>query len=349
MSEQPKVIIRCLVYNHEPYLRDCLEGFVMQKTNFPFKAVVHDDCSTDGSAAIIREYAEKYPHIIEPIFETENQYSKRDDSLGRVMDAATLGRSPYIAYCEGDDYWTDPLKLQKQVDYMDAHPECSMTCTNAQILTPKGALEEAHLKRMNWPRPVQEGKLRLEDVIIKGGSYIFTCSIVCRESIIPELRKYAVKCDVGDFPLQIFSALKGDVFFFSDKMCIYRYCCPSSWSGNRTPETIMFSTIEDYCSLKVHPDVGQQANNVFFALIYIRKYRKKILAEVGHAIKYDYLKDYKRDKENIMFHIRRLMIYPYYPLKGIEKYVLPCWHPYVVLFKVMRFSFSIVKRLAYKR
>lgn len=94
MEDQLKVIIRCLVYNHEPYLRDCLEGFVMQQTNFPFKAVVHDDASTDNSAAIIREYAEKYPHIIEPIYETENQYSKHDRSLGRIMNAATLGRSP---------------------------------------------------------------------------------------------------------------------------------------------------------------------------------------------------------------------------------------------------------------
>ncbi len=111
MNEQPKVIIRCLVYNHEPYLRDCLEGFVMQKTNSPFKAVVHDDASTDNSAAIIREYAEKYPHIIEAIYETENQYSKRDGSLGRVMAEATLNRSSYIAYCEGDDYWINPYKL----------------------------------------------------------------------------------------------------------------------------------------------------------------------------------------------------------------------------------------------
>lgn len=76
MSLAPIVAIRCTVFNHEPYLRDCLEGFVMQQTNFPFVAIVHDDASTDGSAAIIREYAEKYPHIIKPIFETENQFSK---------------------------------------------------------------------------------------------------------------------------------------------------------------------------------------------------------------------------------------------------------------------------------
>ena len=92
MQEQPLVSIQCLVYNHEPYLRQCLDAFVMQKTNFKFEAIVHDDVSTDGSAAIIREYAEKYPDIIKPIFETENQYSKHDGSLERIMHDACKGK-----------------------------------------------------------------------------------------------------------------------------------------------------------------------------------------------------------------------------------------------------------------
>lgn len=125
------VSIRCLVYNHEPYLRQCLEGFVMQKTNFRFEAIVHDDASTDGSAAIIREYAEKYPDIIKPIYETENQYSKHDGSLSRIMKEACCGK--YIAMCEGDDYWIDPLKLQKQVDFMESHPDYSMCFHRARI------------------------------------------------------------------------------------------------------------------------------------------------------------------------------------------------------------------------
>ena len=108
------VAIQCAVYNHEPYLRDCFEGFVMQKTNFRFVAIVHEDCSTDHSADIIREYEAKYPNIFRPIYETENQYSKHDGSLERVMnDAIDATGAKYIAMCEGDDYWTDPLKLKK--------------------------------------------------------------------------------------------------------------------------------------------------------------------------------------------------------------------------------------------
>lgn len=125
-TKPPLLAIKCLVYNHEPYLRQCLEGFVMQRTTFPYIAVVHDDASTDQSAAIIREYAEKYPDIIRPIYEEVNQYGK--GTIGPIMDAAIPESVRYIAMCEGDDYWTDPDKLQRQVDFLEAHPEYSLCC-----------------------------------------------------------------------------------------------------------------------------------------------------------------------------------------------------------------------------
>lgn len=128
----PKVVIQSIVYNHEKYIRDALDGFVMQKTNFPFVALVHDDASTDATARIIQEYALKYPDIIKPIYESENQYSKQDGSLENIINDATCALSPqYIALCEGDDYWTDPLKLQKQVDFLDSHPDYTMCFGNA--------------------------------------------------------------------------------------------------------------------------------------------------------------------------------------------------------------------------
>lgn len=123
-SNSVVVSIQCTAYNHEKYIRDALEGFVMQKTNFRFEAIVHDDASTDGTAAIIREYAEKYPDIIKPIYETENQYSKHDGSLQKIMNEACKGK--YIALCEGDDYWIEPYKLQKQFDFLESHTDYSM-------------------------------------------------------------------------------------------------------------------------------------------------------------------------------------------------------------------------------
>lgn len=122
------VTIQCFTYNQESYIRECLDGFVMQKTNFRFEAIVHDDASTDGTVDIIREYEKKYPDIIKPIYETENQYSKHDGSLGRIMDEHTHGK--YIAVCEGDDYWIDPLKLQKQVDFLETYLDYGLVHTN---------------------------------------------------------------------------------------------------------------------------------------------------------------------------------------------------------------------------
>lgn len=116
-KDSPLVTIQCLTYNHEPYIRQCLEGFVMQQTDFCFEVIVHDDASTDGTANIVRKYAEMYPNIIKPILEIENQWSKNDGSLERIMKEHTHGK--YIALCEGDDYWIDPYKLQKQVDIME--------------------------------------------------------------------------------------------------------------------------------------------------------------------------------------------------------------------------------------
>ncbi len=124
-KQKPLVSICCLTYNHAPYIRECLDGFIMQQTSFPFEVLVHDDASTDGTQDIIREYEAKYPDIMKPIYQTENQYSKGVKVSLTYNFSRAQGK--YIALCEGDDYWTDPLKLQKQVDFLESHPECSLT------------------------------------------------------------------------------------------------------------------------------------------------------------------------------------------------------------------------------
>lgn len=128
------VAIYCIAYNQESYIRDCLDGFIKQQTNFRFVAIVHDDNSTDSTTSIIKEYATKYPDLIKPIFEIENQYSKRDGSLAKIMNRAIAETgAKYIAFCEGDDYWIDFQKLQKQVDYLDTHPNYDLYCSSADI------------------------------------------------------------------------------------------------------------------------------------------------------------------------------------------------------------------------
>lgn len=132
---KPKVVIHSLAYNHEPYIKDALEGFISQKTNFPIVAIVHEDASTDNTASIIKEYAEKYPDIILPIFETENQYSKFDGSLEDIIHSAINATgAEYVAMCECDDYWIDNSKLQIQASYLDNNKNYGMCYSFCRIL-----------------------------------------------------------------------------------------------------------------------------------------------------------------------------------------------------------------------
>lgn len=139
------VSICCLVYNHEPYLRQCFEGFVMQKTTFPIEILVHDDASTDYSADIIREYTEKYPHLFKPIYQTENQYSKGVKITMTYQIPRAKGK--YIAMCEGDDYWTDPMKLQKQVEFLEGHEEYVLSFHDVKTIDTEGnTIAESKMK-----------------------------------------------------------------------------------------------------------------------------------------------------------------------------------------------------------
>lgn len=126
------VAVWCITYNQKDFIKDALNGFVMQKTNFPFVVIVHDDKSTDGTTDIILEYAQKYPEIIIPVIETENQWSKGGlKHIVNIMNSHyRIGK--YIAFCEGDDYWTSPDKLQTQIDFLESHPEYSMCFHSAK-------------------------------------------------------------------------------------------------------------------------------------------------------------------------------------------------------------------------
>lgn len=211
------VAIKCAVYNHEPYLRDCLEGFVMQQTNFPFVAIVHDDASTDNSAAIIREYEEKYPDIIKPIYETENQYSKRDGSLERIMNAAIEATgAKYIAMCEGDDYWTDPLKLQKQVDFMEANPEYGLCYTDYNRLEDTmQTLTESMFERQKQYRPIS-----YEQHLLKPG-YLAPMTWLYRHDLMNLLSKANVYTD-GTYAYMLEFLYNSKVAYIPQVTAVYR-------------------------------------------------------------------------------------------------------------------------------
>ena len=212
MKGNPLVSILCLVYNHEPYLRQCLDGFVMQKTDFGFEAIVHDDASTDNSAAILREYAEKYPDIIKPIYETENQYRK--GTLATIMDNAKSDSSKYIAICEGDDYWIDPMKLQKQVDFLNHNDDVSMIFSRCHVLYRDRYIDDEYPNFKGINNCYFNSEQLFEKWIVP------TATIICRSKfyqIYTDNRIYT-----GDIVLNLSMAEQGKVYGMSDYTAVYR-------------------------------------------------------------------------------------------------------------------------------
>lgn len=239
------VCIKCWVFNHEQYLRECLDGFVMQKTDFRFVAVVHDDCSTDGSSAIIREYAEKYPDIIKPIYETENQYSKHDGSLGRIMDAEMAKYAPkYIAMCEGDDYWTDPYKLQKQVDYMEEHEEYGMMCSPSQIYNQS----EGKFIGIKG-KPGDE----IFENLFHGHSDLFTATILVRKSIyeqyVEESKNLIPFMLSIDTAIYYWFALNSKIYHMDESTAVYRVLQNSACHSDNPRTTLKM--MQRYLDVKI--------------------------------------------------------------------------------------------------
>ena len=190
---EPCVSIVCISYNHINYIRDAIEGFLKQKTSFPIKIVIHDDASSDGTADIIKKYFHKYPALIKPIIQKENQWSKGKRITPIAMQYA---KGKYIALCEGDDYWTDPYKLQKQVDFLEANPDYVMCYHDAKIIDESGnVVSESKM-------PEVGKKDYSSDEIIRGSTNILTLSLLFRNVI-------------KEFPPEMQNVKNGDNFLTS--------------------------------------------------------------------------------------------------------------------------------------
>ncbi len=227
--DEIKVTVYCLAFNHEAYIRDALEGFVNQNCNFRYEVYIHDDASTDGTAAIIKEYADRYPDLIKPILQKENQYSKKVNIF--MTHIYPIAKGKYIAVCEGDDYWIDSMKLQKQVDYMDAHDDCTFCCTNGQILDASGTVEN----RTFVPYSEEDAKYfqnkdqayTLHDMYQL--SFVPTASFMYRRDCIERFpESYYIRCQTGDLKLRLYTTALGYMYYINDITCVYRQNVPNS-------------------------------------------------------------------------------------------------------------------------
>ena len=265
------VSVSCITFNHAPYIRACLDGFLMQKTSFVFEILIHDDCSTDGTREIIEEYSKKYPDIIFPIFQTENQYSK---GVRGMMARFNFPRSrgKYIALCEGDDYWSDPYKLQRQVDFLEANTDFSICFHNMKILNESNpsAIEFTNSKD-------QESVSSILDLASKG-NFMFTASVVFKK---PKdgFPNWLTDLPIGDYAIHLFNAQFGKIKFLYQVMGVYRIHAGGVW-GSFSKEKLydrwipMLEQLQDKFSDEVNKTL--RAQKIYSLLdVYMISFEKK--------------------------------------------------------------------------
>lgn len=225
-----KVSILCLAYNHGKYLRQALDGFLAQKTDFAYEIIIHDDASTDDTQQIIMEYAQKYPELIRPVLQTQNQYSRNVHIMAEFLNP--LARGKYIALCEGDDYWTDPDKLQLQYNIMESHPECSMCVHRIERVLEDGSFAGKYQPAGD----MEEGKIDTVRFLEIQRSYPFqTGCFFMRADLWFDLEQnpphFRMASDVGDEPALLYMVAHGDLYYLPRCMSAYRIFSAGSWSS----------------------------------------------------------------------------------------------------------------------
>lgn len=212
------VAVQVLTYNQKDYIAQCLDGIVMQRTTFPFVAVVHDDASTDGTADIVRQYAERYPDIIHPIFQTENQYSKGNSPAKIVAEKINELNPKYKCIVDGDDYWTDADFLQVCHDWLEEHPACAVAYTKTQVMEmPSGTIREKDAGH-RWETPT------LETMLIRNMIPIHTAMfrLDAYRQYYQEVKPFENPWPVNDWAIWLYMIAKHEVQFIDRTTAILR-------------------------------------------------------------------------------------------------------------------------------
>lgn len=248
------VCVRCFTFNHSSFINDAMDGFCMQETSFPFVCAIVDDASTDGEQDEIRCYLKEHFNLAESsvcrneenddciltfaqhktntncffavYYLKENHYSKMRSKAPYLSEWVRV--SKYEAMCEGDDYWIDSHKLQRQVDFLENNPDYTMTCNRVKLYSQK--VKDIIGEDYCYP---QDATVKTKDVIYRTGLFISTCSVLYRRTIKKNYPDYCSKCAVGDYPLQIMAAMKGKIYYFNDPMSVYRIANPGSWTRHQ--------------------------------------------------------------------------------------------------------------------
>lgn len=234
---KPRVSVLIIIYNQERFLRQAVDSALMQQASFGYEIVIGEDCSRDGSAAILEEYKRKYPDRIRVFFNERNLGANRNF-------VKTYGecRGEYVALLEGDDYWINPDKLQKQVEFLDVHQECSMCFHNARV-----TYEDNERDDRDFRSPGQKQHLKLEDLF--EGNLISPSSAMFRKGLFDCFPEWFYDLYFGDWTLHILNAQHGDIEYLDQLMSVYRI----HGSGiSRSRKQITLSKVKLYDYLDEH-------------------------------------------------------------------------------------------------
>ena len=227
-APRPVVSMCCLTYNQAATIAQCLDSMLMQVVDVPVEIVVHDDASTDGTAEIVADYADRHPTLIRTILQTTNQYGGA--STHPVVLLLEAARGDYVALCEGDDYWTDTRKISIQFDALNAHGQIDICGHDARVLRINEASRSVEERIQGYPG----GIYTPQQVAMKEDVKIATASLFFRRSVATTFSEFmrSRHRDIGDLYLKILGARRGGLLYLPKAMAAYRQNNPGSWSRN---------------------------------------------------------------------------------------------------------------------
>lgn len=327
----PLVSVCCTVYNQEKYVRKMLETLVNQKTTFSYEILIHDDASTDNTSLILKEYEDKYPNMIKVIYQSENQYSKNIPISFTYLYPIVKGK--YVAFCEGDDYWSDENKLQKQVNILESNNNCSICINKVDIITENDCLTGNYFPRN---KGIKEGIITSKDFL---SQIIFTDTLfylqfqltgcMVKTSLlidyVNEFPKFTKMWDVGDIPLMLYMGLHGDAFYIDKGMSCYRSGALGSWNNSNSSiekkinhiliECAALEEFDNYSNYIVHESVVKGILNRNFGILRLKHDLKKMKSKEMKCI-YALMPL----KEKIIEHINYYVPNLYFTYKKIKNF-----------------------------
>ncbi|MGL5049074.1 MAG: glycosyltransferase family 2 protein [Fusobacteriaceae bacterium] len=273
MKENILVSIICLAYNHENVIEDALNGFFKQKVNFNYEILVHEDASTDKTADILKKYQQKYPNLIKVIYQQENQYSKGKSVTANLM---SIAEGKYLAFCEGDDFWIDENKLQKQVDFLEKNSDYSATYHNVITGDENKKIIKNH-REYNFHIDHIVTKNDIEQVSLGGQTASLVCINFWKNFTEEHKNLYIQTAGNGDMKLSAVLVHLGKVYSFSEIMSFYRRTYNTdSWNSKNYNKNLCYfrfnarmemkKTIKRIFKVKYNPNVDKYLYSAYYLM-----------------------------------------------------------------------------------